>query len=719
MNGLSQKIEMLIRPVWIASVFALAQASALLGADEATTPWEFLPYRVEVWCAFDPSLEASPSNQQQLIHLLRADVERAFQAACNVECRIAEPEMATKIQRQLDSLKPADLTAQDLVLVIGKSSEQPARSFEAAIDKYESFAIGPGDHARLKSALERIQAAEASSIGKLKTKLQVVEGGLSALKAGVADKSLPVALVPRYFAPSMEGRVVSVPLPWHMDVRLRAIDKVMLVHVGASHSGYQIRVRELDCPMQYMGPTISRVALGWDRLSRTTSGAIVDAFAPIARVEEAERRTANLRLRAGGLITSPDNPASIELGELMHPIMRRDDRNGNPLLIEAIPWTYAAITQTDGIKMKANIYTYSGGPGVGIGKNRRIQSMLLKVRPQYAKTDVQLRARDTKKPLPACEVYLRDLESDEMLLLGRSDWRGRLTVTVPEKAQSVQPEYIRAAKAAAELKARIAKEQAEMAAREQAMKAVDQGASDTPPPAESAPPAATAPTPDPASVAPAETPAEGSPTEEAKPIPLKRPLLKLYVKSGDLVLAQLPLVPGVNAIETADLPDDSRRLEAEGLMNGFQSEVLSLIGTRSLLLARVNVLLRESVTRNSGTTPEQQQEIWDKKLKEAEEKMSQLRKLPDFGAMLKKLDAMQKRILDESSGSLSVSSKARIDRLFQMTREMLEKFLQDDTVREAEANLAKRLKEAPRPQVPPEQVEQPEGAQPAQEPPKQ
>ncbi len=101
-------------------------------------------------------------------------------------------------------------------------------------------------------------------------------------------------------------------------------------------------------------------------------------------------------------------------------------------------------------------------------------------------------------------------------------------------------------------------------------------------------------------------------------------------------------------------------------MNGFQGDVLSLIGTRALLAARIRLLLRESVTRNSGITPEEQKVIWDKKVKDAEGLMIQLRALPDYSNMINKLDSMQKKVLDESTGALSLAlaAKSRIDKLF-------------------------------------------------------
>ncbi len=156
-----------------------------------------------------------------------------------------------------------------------------------------------------------------------------------------------------------------------------------------------------------------------------------------------------------------------------------------------------------------------------------------------------------------------------------------------------------------------------------------------------------------------------------KAIPLRQPLVQLYVKSGDVTLARLPVVPGISPLEKADLSDDSRRLEAEAFMRGFQGEILDLIGLRALLSTRINRLVAQN------------------KMKEAEKALNELRALKDYSGMVEGLDKLQRKVLDESNGPISLGAKSRIDRLFQSTREMMQKFLQNDLVRDAETTFSK------------------------------
>ena len=49
--------------------------------------------------------------------------------------------------------------------------------------------------------------------------------------------------------------------------------------------------------------------------------------------------TDELFYRAGGLIVRPENPAKLSVGDVMQPIVRRDDKNGRPTLLQPLSWT--------------------------------------------------------------------------------------------------------------------------------------------------------------------------------------------------------------------------------------------------------------------------------------------------------------------------------------------------------------------------------------------
>ncbi len=647
-------------------VGALIFGAQTVAAKEAIKVWEFSAYNVEIWCSLDANLDISELAKSQFTKTLANDLDRMFQAAWHTQVKQTEPELSSRIARDIETLKLDDFSREDLVLIFNPSFDNSVRTQENAVDKVSEFAILPDHKTKIEAQAAKAGLDPASTVAVIISKLKAIDGGMAAIISGLEAKTIQAALVPRSTTKAIEklARSITIFLPWQMESLLRQHDKIFMLHVGRSSDGYYVKARELDCGLQFLGPTIRRETDSWSFASRVATGAIASAFAPIARVENAASKTASLRLKAGGLILTDDNPALVRPGDLMQPVVRRDGSNGVPIQIEPLPWTYAAIIESDGIKMNANVYAYSGGPGLQGRNNRRTQRLLLRVRPIYPETEILVSVRSTGRPQGGCAVYERDFLTDKFTLLGKTDWRGRFTIPSPRRNSSILPEALRAAKAASEKTARDV--------------AAIPAATATPTPTESSESGgersdqATTPpkSPNPATPAPA-TPAPVAPVDfEKQLIALRQPLVQLYVKSGDVVLARLPLVPGISPIEIAELADDTRRLEAEAFVRGFQGEVLDLIGLRTLLSTRVRKLVQQN------------------KKAEAEKVMAELRALKDYSAMVETLDKLQRKLLDDSVGPVSMGAKARIDKMLQTTREMMQKFLQNDLVRDAETLIA-------------------------------
>jgi hypothetical protein len=126
------------------------------------------------------------------------------------------------------------------------------------------------------------------------------------------------------------------------------------------------------------------------------------------------------------------------------------------------------------------------------------------------------------------------------------------------------------------------------------------------------------------------------------------------------------MVPGLKEIETAELPDDARRLRAEAFVRGFQGEVLDLIGLRNLLAAQIKLYLKKD------------------DIEQAQNVLEELRRLRNYNEMAKSLELIQRKMLDETEGPIPLRAKNSIDRMFQTTRDMLQKYMQDDLVDQSE-----------------------------------
>lgn len=640
----------------------------LSGATSSATAqevkiWEFSPYDVEIWYAFDATVTVSQAAREKFLSDLDSHLDRTFRAAWRTTLTEMPPSLAGQVSRNFSELTLDDLTHNELVLVIsGKHPEtKTLRTFEAAAEGLAEVFVPIEAKKAIESSMAGMGLAEESPTAKLAAKLTVEEGGIAAIKEKLNAGTIAGAFIPRTALDASEKdiRAIITTLPWQTEAIFRARDKLFFLMIGMESGEFTVKACELDCPMQFMGVAFEASTSDFTTLPRLASFLLIDAFAPVARVEGAETKTATVRHRAGGLIVGDGNPARIEVGDVLQPIIRRDDRNGIPTLLEPLAFTFAAVTASDGVKMEVNVYTYSGGPGLQGQRNRRTQRVLLKVRPRYGQSELRIAVRGQDKVQSGCFVYERNWMTEDFALRGRTDWRGQFTVAVPSDNGAILPEAIRKERFQAKQAAR-AKAEAEKAAAEAAAKAAESGeesaaAEATPPPASEEAPVAEI--------------VEIDPANDPDAIPLKAPLMQIYIKSGETVLAKLPMVPGLQPVETAKLPDDSHRLQSEAFVRGFQGEILDLIGLRNLLAARVRYYIKEE------------------NLDKATEALDELRGLKTYEEMAVELSTIQNRMLKES-GDIPAFAKIGIDRMFQSTRDMLQKYLQDNLLVDAERELA-------------------------------
>jgi hypothetical protein len=148
-----------------------------------------------------------------------------------------------------------------------------------------------------------------------------------------------------------------------------------------------------------------------------------------------------------------------------------------------------------------------------------------------------------------------------------------------------------------------------------------------------------------------------------------QPIKIMYVKNGGRLLARLPIVPGFEQFATADIVDDSKRLEAEGFLKGIQEQMIEVRARQQVYGIRI----RKAIT--------------DKKLEKAETLLDELSNLQTRDDLMEK---MRNRQTDLTSDNRAIRS--RIDKMFIDTRTLLQKHMsigEVDKLR-VELNSAKR-----------------------------
>ncbi len=361
------------------------------------------------------------------------------------------------------------------------------------------------------------------------------------------------------------------------------VDKVLLVAVAAAADGMTVTVRDFDCRTHVLNTAVTRPVWQTGALGETTLGALLAAFAPVARIERLEKNDqAVLRPKATGLPLGDHNLALLREGDVLQPIIRTNDRLGNFRRAAPAPWSFCVVEKITPEEARARVY--SGMKAAMVVKQRgRVESLALRVVPPGGTTVLVLKSHtEPKGPLGGYEVYAHPPGSKTPTLLGLTDRQGRLLVP-----------------------------------------------------------------PDPA---------------------LLRVLL---VKSGNDLLARLPVVPGLEPQLTAELANHNRRLEAEGFLFGLQEELVDLVARRTILMARIDMRIEAG------------------QFDQAADLMDKLNRLDRALQFTMRINQQQDRL---TSPDKAIQKK--IDTLLADTRQLIEKHLGSDEIEALERKLRRRPERA-------------------------
>jgi hypothetical protein len=209
------------------------------------------------------------------------------------------------------------------------------------------------------------------------------------------------------------------------------LDKLVIVRLSPTSLGWNVEARELDCRARQWGPPSQRTAACLEELPLAAWDALAESFVPLGRIESVEGTGVVARLRAAGLAIRASSPALIEKGRILQPVVRRNDRAGQPIAktgIQVLAWTLLAVESRSESLLSCKLHSgYRGA--LSARASPRSERLALLVKPQFPTTTLQLRARTAdQRPLSGYEVYAKRPDSEEAVHLGSSDWRGQIVL---------------------------------------------------------------------------------------------------------------------------------------------------------------------------------------------------------------------------------------------------------------------------------------------------
>ncbi len=677
---------------------------------EPVEVWEYSAYKARVWLSISPTLGLSEATKQLIERKIAECMEIEFGAT--MQCDVLETPDALfgSVLYHLDDLTIEQLLSRELVLMLAKSEaakeafmamqpkpvEDPAieelrknkkltrqqeeeikakadaearaaslnsiRTLDSVIERIPKIAMFPLQYAAMQRDI--VPYLKDPKWTKMQAKLDAAEASADALMENLRTGKTFAALVPKNEANRFKEVARSLPtrFPWQPEAMLRDKDKIFLVAVEQEGERIRIQVKELDAFVRRIGLMESTTVASVHEIPHAVAYLQRRCFTPMARIEDNDNKTAVIRVRASGLVTTPDSPVVIAPGDVLAPFIRRDDLNGNPTQLQNIAFTYIAVTEPiDSARYYGAIFAASRGALVA-AKNRRTKRVALKVQPHYPTTDLKLGIRgQPNSAVPGAEVYLRTPGSDDLKMLGRTDWRGMIGVTNTELPTIT---YDQPTSSSVEMIARARATAIRLKSLKENQSSANEGGSDG---AED--PAVAAAAADEAAIAAAAEAAKKRERAPTRSMQIKLPLYLYYIKNGETLLARLPMITGYREQEKADLPDDRRRLQAEAFLKGLQGEVLDLVVRRKILDARIKKMIE------------------DGKKDEAFALLDELKKVKNYEALSAQIQNILRRATSTEMGPVPAPVAERIDKMIDVTRVLMQQYLQTDIVRELEVKL--------------------------------
>jgi hypothetical protein len=211
------------------------------------------------------------------------------------------------------------------------------------------------------------------------------------------------------------------------------LDKVMLICVDEEETQLVVRVCEVDMRTHIFNRVVSQKAAVPTKLVDTVFRGLCRAFAPLAKVEKVEDSEVRLRLRAAALAMENSALATVDPGKLFVPVVRYDDRGGNPRRIAVVPWTALVVEQKLESELVCRMETGMRTP-LSSRRRGRFEQLAIALDLPAKPTRLRLVSRtDPEEHLPDYHVYEKFPDRQTLELLGTTDVHGEIVLEASPK----------------------------------------------------------------------------------------------------------------------------------------------------------------------------------------------------------------------------------------------------------------------------------------------
>jgi hypothetical protein len=252
-----------------------------------------------------------------------------------------------------------------------------------------------------------------------------------------ADSALaPLWRIDFLLAASLERRqtfdnlaAASPPLPKGLSEHE---DKLLLLAVRHSSTGFELFAREFDRYVQRWGATLRRDCSQAAAIPEQLFALACDALSPLAQLEPLADDTQRVTLKPRGseLPRNADSPAFAKAGDVFLPIIRRTARSGQLVEngVQPVPWTFVEAVESKDKSLEYAIRSGSRRPFAG-RRQGRTEQLAIALRADADTTTLHLQSRkNEKKPLVGYEVLTQNPGQETPLSVGLSDGAGNIPI---------------------------------------------------------------------------------------------------------------------------------------------------------------------------------------------------------------------------------------------------------------------------------------------------
>ena len=219
-------------------------------------------------------------------------------------------------------------------------------------------------------------------------------------------------------------------------------DKLFLIVIKAqdvwsasvANIGWSAAIREMDVRTRSFSELRQIQVAQLSQLPEHLFCGITESLTPLARIVRVDENRILLEERAGELLAMQDVLPVVVERQVMLPIVRSNDRDGNPQQIRRVDWTFLSVERNADGLLSATMHTGLRSP-INTRTRPRHQQLALLAKPSGDHTTIRFASYVSRDmPLPICDILESVPGRKQAVNIGTTNTQGEFRIdNLPER----------------------------------------------------------------------------------------------------------------------------------------------------------------------------------------------------------------------------------------------------------------------------------------------